>query len=40
MNDRRKELSRKRDKVIFKNTAQKTKKVNIKPRVMRGGIRL
>lgn len=40
MNDHREKLDPKRDKVIFKHTAQKTKKVNIKPRVQRGGIRL
>lgn len=28
------------DKRIFKNTAQSTKKVNIMPKVSRGGIRL
>lgn len=28
------------DKKIFKNTANKTKKINLNPTVMRGGIRL
>lgn len=31
---------RKSDKRIFKNTASKTKKINIEPKVSRGGIRL
>lgn len=30
----------KKDKSIFKKTAQKTKKINIAPKTMRGGIRL
>ena len=30
----------KKDKEIFHNTASKTKKVNISPKTMRGGIRL
>ena len=28
------------DKRIFRNTASKTKKINVAPRIMRGGIRL
>lgn len=31
--------NKKTDKKIFKNTASTTKKVNIAPKVMRGGIR-
>lgn len=40
MNDHRTSLNPRSDKKIFKHTAQKTKKINIKPRVQRGGIRL
>ena len=29
-----------KDKKVFKQTADKSKKINIKPTVMRGGIRL
>lgn len=29
-----------KDKAVFKRTAASTKKINIKPRVMRGGTRL
>lgn len=32
--------NRKRDKRFFRKTANKTKKMNISPKVMRGGIRL
>lgn len=32
--------NRKRDRRFFKRTANKTKKMNISPKVMRGGIRL
>lgn len=32
--------NKKTDKKIFKNTAIATKKINISPKVMRGGIRL
>lgn len=31
---------RRSDKKIFKHTASKTKKINIEPKVSRGGIRL
>lgn len=31
---------RKRDRKVFVQTANKTKKMNIAPKVMRGGIRL
>ena len=30
----------KTDKKIFRRTAEKTKKINVSPKVMRGGIRL
>lgn len=33
-------MIRKKDKKVFKHTAMKTKDINVKPRVMRGGIRL
>lgn len=32
--------NRKKDRKIFRNTANTTKKMNIAPKVMRGGIRL
>lgn len=32
--------SARKDKQVFKETATKTKRVNITPKVMRGGIRL
>lgn len=28
------------DKKVFKRTAQKTKKINVEPKISRGGIRL
>lgn len=31
---------RKKDKKRFSRTADKTKKINVRPRIMRGGIRL
>lgn len=37
---KRKELRPANDKKIFARTANKTKKVNIKPKIMRGGTRL
>lgn len=37
---KRKILSGKKDKTIFKATASKTKKINVAPKNMRGGIRL
>lgn len=37
---KRKELRPANDKKVFARTANKTKKVNIKPKVMRGGTRL
>lgn len=36
----RKRMSRKKDRKVFKRTAVKSKKINLAPRVMRGGIRL
>lgn len=36
----RRRMKLKKDKKIFRNTADKSKKVNINPRPMRGGIRL
>lgn len=36
----RKPVSSVKDKKIFSNTADKTKKVNVKPTIMRGGTRL
>lgn len=36
----RKKLRKPKDKKIFKNTAMKTKLINVNPKDMRGGIRL
>ena len=36
----RKPLSKKGSKKLFNRTAARTKKINIEPNVMRGGIRL
>lgn len=36
----RRKMNRKKSKGLFKATAGKTKKVNISPKVYRGGIRL
>lgn len=36
----RKKMKRRKDQKVFKHTANKTKKINIAPKVMRGGIRL
>lgn len=36
----RKRMNKRRDRKVFKQTANKTRLVNIKPVVMRGGIRL
>lgn len=36
----RKKMSNKKSKALFKRTAAKTKKINIAPKVYRGGIRL
>lgn len=37
---RRKVMRRVKDRKVFRRTAVKTKKVNIAPKIMRGGIRL
>lgn len=37
---RRKVMRRAKDRKVFRRTAVKTKKVNIAPKIMRGGIRL
>lgn len=37
---KRKPMRRKVDKKVFRRTAVKSKKINLAPRVMRGGIRL
>lgn len=37
---KRKPMKRKSDKKVFRRTAVKTKKINLAPKVMRGGIRL
>lgn len=37
---RRKVMRSGKDRKVFRRTAVKTKKVNISPKVMRGGIRL
>lgn len=36
----RKKVAPKTDKKIFRRTAAKTKKININPKIFRGGIRL
>lgn len=36
----RKKMKIRKDKKVFKNTADKSKKINISPKIMRGGIRL
>lgn len=36
----RKEMKPKKDKKVFRNTAVKSKKINIDPKIPRGGIRL
>ena len=33
-------MDKPKDKKVFQNTADKTKKINVKPTIMRGGIRL
>lgn len=37
---KRKKMKQKKDKKVFTNTANKTKKMNISPKNSRGGIRL
>lgn len=36
----RKKVSRRKDARIFRHTAMKTKKINVNPKVSRGGIQL
>lgn len=36
----RRQMKPKKDKQVFRNTAVKSKKININPRIPRGGIRL
>lgn len=36
----RAQMDKPKDKKVFQNTADKTKKINVKPSIMRGGIRL
>lgn len=36
----RKEMPKKKDEQVFKYTANKTKKINIAPKISRGGTRL
>lgn len=40
MAHRKKIANRNKDQRIFKRTAAKTKKINLAPKIMRGGIRL
>lgn len=40
MNDHRNKTKPSTDKKVYKQTAQKTKKINVKPTIQRGGIRL
>ena len=35
-----KKMKRKRDRTVFRKTADKTKTLNVKPMLFRGGIRL
>lgn len=37
---KRSKMTRKKDKKVFKHSADQTKKININPTVARGGIRL
>lgn len=36
----RKRMKKRKDRRVFAHTANKTRKINIAPKVMRGGIRL
>lgn len=36
----RRKMSRGKDKQVFRRTASKSKKINIEPKIYRGGIRL
>jgi hypothetical protein len=37
---KRQAMSRNKDKKVFTQTAKKVKKINVRPKVLRGGIRL
>ena len=37
---KRQSMSRKKDKIVYTQTANKVKKINVKPKLSRGGIRL
>lgn len=37
---KRKQMSRGKDKDVFKKTAQATRKINVAPKISRGGIKL
>lgn len=37
---KRKIMKARKDKKVFRRTAVKTKKINVAPKIMRGGIRL
>lgn len=37
---RRKAMKRRKDKIVFTQTANNVKKINVKPKLARGGIRL
>lgn len=37
---KRRPMKKKKDRTVFRQTAVKSKKINLAPRVMRGGIRL
>lgn len=37
---RREHMTRKKDKKVFTQTAKKVKKINVEPKLARGGIRL
>lgn len=37
---KRSRVSRRRDKRVFTRTASKSKKINVNPKIFRGGIRL
>lgn len=37
---KRRSMKKRKDRKVFRNTAVKSKKINLAPRVMRGGIRL
>lgn len=37
---KRQKVAPRKDSKVFRQTAQKTKTINVKPKIMRGGIRL